>query len=237
MLDLDKSSSTAKTAEGAANTAGLEPAYLPRFGQYHFAVNATNDGSLPLFNPSANASTNAAASMASGVNRVQTQDALLDMDSLMHESAFTADKPKHVDNWSFLRNALTYIPGSASNDGAYSHGANDIFMDEDVKTANNVQQVAYVVDGRPTTAADALRSPRADGYTYATVSFGRARERDYFQFVTGPRIEEARVTTAGSGELVAEEGPLAGTALAATPLVWSQTRVHLQKAWLAGSPL
>ena len=168
--NLDDSTTTATNADGTANTTGLKPAYLPRLGEYYFSSYHLHCGHAGcaaggfFTNPGVGVTDFGLSNAVTGVNRVATENVLMDMDSLLHEAAFTADKPKHVDTYEMFNHAYTFIPGTASNvkrpSGVYiaenvtnttnwensndygSSGSNGQFMDADVVTANNKQKVS-----------------------------------------------------------------------------------------------
>ena len=277
--NLDDSTTTATNADGTANTTGLKPAYLPRLGEYYFSSYHLHCGHAGcaaggfFTNPGVGVTDFGLSNAVTGVNRVATENVLMDMDSLLHESAFTADKPKHVDTYEMFNHAYTFIPGTASNvkrpSGGYiaenvtnttnwensndygSSGSNGQFMDADVVTANNKQKVSYLLTGTPTTgtvADAAMGLPNQfslvskDSWSLSGSTTTGKVARDYFTFVTSSRIADALATVTGGRSntqtevvnLGTGEGSLRESAakLSATPLVWSQTRLHMQKAWL-----
>ena len=266
--NLDESTTTATNADGTPNTQGLEPAYFPRMGEYYYTAyhNCDNTtygaGNFQMFPGAGNANFGLSGNLSNAsANRVQTQNVLMDMDALLHESAFTADKPKHVDTYEMFAKSYSFIPGSANNStgddyNSRTRGNNNIFMDADALTASNRQKISYVLTGTPTTGTvnDAVNG-LPNQYTYVTTGqSSTGYTRDYFRYVTASRIADAlstlsnggnatatqdlNVVTAATGTVTAGEGEAAhdvsgAQALSATPLIWSQTRLHMQKAWLA----
>ena len=90
-----------------AITQGEEPVYFPRVGEYWHSYQWYNWN----VNPSSGGSfTNAAPG---GIFPVNNGSVLMDMDSLLHESAFTACCPKNTDRWEMFDGSLTFIPGES----------------------------------------------------------------------------------------------------------------------------
>ena len=254
-VDMDASDSTAKKADGSANTTGLEPGYFPRFGEFYYSYYHLhcghpncNSNNSNFMNPSY--TTTFGTALVQGTTRVANQNQLLDLNYLLHESAFSADKAKHVDAWKMFYNAYSFIPGTSNNNKATSYvpqnsapnssydygtsGSNGVFYDADNQTANTRQKVSYKILDEPTTMGERAKLP---DYTFVTVNYTGADYasyvRDYFSFVTGPRVKEASTYMAApEGDAGAES---VETHISGTPLIWSQTRLHLQKAWLATS--
>jgi hypothetical protein len=46
-VDMDASDSTAKNADGSANTTGIEPGFFPRFGEFYYSIAATRTATAP----------------------------------------------------------------------------------------------------------------------------------------------------------------------------------------------
>ena len=286
--NLDDSTTTAKNADGTPNTTGMEPAFMPRLGEYYYSSYHLHCGHTGcaagnfFVSPGPGVDDFNLSNNMTGTMRVQTQNVLLDMDSLLRESAVTADKPKHVDIHRMFNYALTFIPGSASNvrkngSGAIgenvtnttnweysnnygSSGSDNQLVDADVMTANNRQKVTYLLTEKLPAGAtvDMARTSLPLSYSYVTAGQTRTTGstdsgyvvRDYFRYVTASRIADALATAAGGRATsvqdlkvsMADTGAAAladGTtvsgakATSATPLVWSETRMHMQKAWLA----
>ena len=126
-------------------TAGLEPAYFPRVGEYYYADWHPNYGSnwpghvSPLGGTGSGA-WNIGASYYRNYNlntpgasyhmqhvgesqaawQVVTNDVLMDMDYLMLDSAFSGDKPENTDTWEMFDGSYTYIPGEGLSYGHYN---------------------------------------------------------------------------------------------------------------------
>ncbi len=287
--DLNASSTVATNADGSKNTTGLKPAYLPRFGEFYYSLYHLHCGhpgcvAGGMFtNPAVGSAGFTLGGPIQDTNLVQTQNVVMDMDSLIHEAAFTADKPKHVDTYDMLKNTTTFIPGTANNtksNGAISEGesnavrlvntydygtsgSNGKYLDFDIRTGYGVQKVTYLLTGAKTGFANLadLKTKLPNRYSYVTpyattLSSNDSTDshywtRDYFAFVSGPRFADAidvqatgETTEAGvpvvESKAVAEkrnevENTERTSAVSSTPLVWSQTRVHMAKAWLATS--
>ncbi|MEE0706787.1 MAG: hypothetical protein UCH28_10455, partial [Adlercreutzia sp.] len=285
--NLDASNTTPKNADGSSNTAGYEPAFFPRMGEFYYSSyhlhcgHSTCPAGSFFVNPGPGVSDFSLSGAVTGTQKIMNQNVLMDMDSLLHESAFTSDKPKHVDTYEMFSRAYTFIPGTSNNttasdfaSGAINQGvmgttgftaANDYgssgrnrkFMDADIVTANNMQKVSYYLSFDPSTAfgsVEAAANSLPTSYSFITKDKIKRHStnpngtgdmnlvRDYFYFVTASRIADALSTTpAKHGRATATQGANVITAqtdaaaVSATPLVWSQTRVHMQKAWLATS--
>ena len=63
--------------------------------------------------------------------QVQNSSIQMDMDYLMHDIGFSADKNTQVDMWEFLDQTITHIPGSSTTSGSIS-GQNNTLLDEDI---------------------------------------------------------------------------------------------------------
>ena len=196
---------------------GVSAAFLPRMAEY-----AVGPYVSPL-NPIGESF--ASEGGRSGVTFINTSHDLMDMDSLIHESAFSGDKPDDTDLWEAFDGTYTYIPGSSVNDRNSSYtgqyGDNDTFLDEDSKTARTYQETRYTPTvGSGNKNEDGSTANRNNAYLRTVTNDKSGQVRDVDDVVVRPRTQEiCPVNVAG----------------ATTPLVWSQTRVHMQKAWLATS--
>ena len=139
----------------------------------------------------------------------------MDMDYLMHDIGFSADKNTQVDMWEFLDQTITHIPGSGSTDATIG-GQNDTLLDEDSQTAKNMQTVKYNASSKIDTADQLSQLPQTVQY------MSNSKNRDWFRLAMGKRNKDY----ADWANLDAAKN---------TPVVWSETRLHLQKAWLATS--
>ena len=256
-----------------STTTGKEPAYFPRIGEYWHSNGNTggwnyNTGRVYV-NPLSGGSFGASRP-GTGASYVNNAGVLMDMDSLLHESAFTADKPKNTDRWEMWDGSLTFIPGEATNQNVDRYlsydwnsrpntmygqdGFRGVFLDTDAKTQNFVQWTRYTPK-RPFSAAsqaalhkNALPTTRylvngySSGWNSTVVRVNERSDRyrdyrysywrDYDNFVT------IRRTWVGNTVDTDDEGNATGLPTqwgSETPLIWSQTRLHLQKAWLATS--
>ena len=195
-------------------TAGAEPAYFPRIGEYYSSASGN-------VNP---ISTNgfSTADPQDGAYRIGNEASLMDMDALLHESAFSGDKAEQSDLWDMFDGSYTYIPGSSASSYADygTSGQDGTYLDEDAKTARNVQLIRYTPQAYAGTVSEAgSKLPKDTQYK----NTGSSRyTRDYYTFVTKPRTQ---------GNLSDDTVRWGSKA----PLVWSQVRVHLQKAWIATS--
>lgn len=95
--------------------------------------------------------------------QVQNSNIQMDMDYLMHDIGFSADKNTQVDIWEFLDQTITHIPGSGSTDAAIG-GQNDTLLDEDSQTAKNMQTVKYNASSKIDTADQLSQLPQTVKY-------------------------------------------------------------------------
>ena len=236
-----------------SGTTGAEPAYFPRVGEYwhtYADTSGNNNYSGRIYVNPLSGGGYTASRPGVGAAAVNNGSALMDMDSLLHESGFTAARAKNSDRWEMLDGSLTFIPGEAANQNADERGwytrpntlygadgFRGTYLDSDVRTANNVQWTRYT-PVRPSGAAFAIANDLPSSVKlingYAT---GRNSEcddsrfdRDYNKLVTYPRTAGAlRRYLSADGEALRLPTKWGSD----TPIIWSQTRVHLQKAWLA----
>ncbi len=182
-----------------ATDADQSPSYFPRVGEYW--TNTVSGQAWPL----------ATGSDSKWINRVlETSDKMMDMDYLIHDVGFSADKNDQCDRYKMFDGTKVYIPGTANNGSAW--GNDGRFMDYDIAAGSYMQQARYT-PGAGSAGKDSL--PGQILYQGASNA-----NRDYFVFVTGPRTAASQNwEQAGEGEK-------------RTPIVWSEARTHLQKAWL-----
>ena len=184
------------------------PAYFPRNGEYyHYSDNYGSGASYPLV-----------VNSSDGYRRVENENRMMDMDYLLHDIGLSADKNEQVDRWEFLNESTTLIPGtSADNETSdpYIYGNNGVLIDEDASVLNKSQKVTY--SGKTSNKnSDAL----PDQPQLMTNSKGR--QRDWYNLVLAKRTQFDQNW----------DGELTDTRM---PILWSETRLHLQKAWLATS--
>ena len=147
----------------------------------------------------------------------------MDMDYLMHDIGFSADKNTQVDMWEFLDQTITHIPGSGSTDAAIG-SQNDTLLDvlcQDSPTRlglsgdqKNMQTVKYNASSKIDTADQLQQLPQTVQY------MSNSKNRDWFRLAMGKRNKDY----ADWENLEAAKN---------TPVVWSETRLHLQKARFA----
>ena len=193
----------------SSGTTGAEPAYFPRLGEY-----SANSYSSYYYSHYADPLggewfTSTALPSYYAAIKVNTSNVLMDLDSLLHESGFTGDRPDDTDLWETFDGSLAYLPGDNSDN-------DDSFFDTDMRTLNNCQTARY----SPQRPNDATTEswPEAKHYTRTDTSSSSTHARYALSFdklCLTPRI----------GALLENETEV--------PVVWSQTRVHLQKAWIA----
>ncbi|MFQ9093394.1 MAG: hypothetical protein ACLR5S_03200 [Ruminococcus sp.] len=131
------------TAASTVDGSGLHPAYFPRIGEYyqqrinhHYSWDTTYGKLYPTLTGGFSSDGNT----WNNFKQVQNSNIQMDMDYLMHDIGFSADKNTQVDMWEFLDQTITHIPGSGSTDAAIG-GQNDTLLDEDSQTAKNMQTV------------------------------------------------------------------------------------------------
>ncbi len=237
-------------ATGAlTGNAGVEPAYFPRMGEYYYYPYAYGNSASGRINQMNGTIFDGTHEMGSPVY-VNTASNLMDLDSLLLDSAFSGDKAEQTDVWEMFDGSLTWIPGVETTHQPYYNwwdvnnwgveGSRGIFLDEDVRTARNKQRVRYTPRPYADTVGDAKgllpSSTRYEGWwdsgSANTGGTAQANDngssltnryvRDYYSFVTKARTQ---------GDMDSQTERWGST----VPLVWSETRVHMQKAWLATS--
>ena len=99
----------ASTVDGT----GLHPAYFPRIGEYYqnsiyhnYYSSSTNGKLYPMLTDGFSDTGN----VWSNFMQVQNSSIQMDMDYLMHDIGFSADKNTQVDMWEFLDQTITHIP-------------------------------------------------------------------------------------------------------------------------------
>lgn len=206
------------TAASTVDGSGLHPAYFPRIGEYyqqcinhHYSWDTTYGKLYPTLTGGFSSDGNT----WNNFKQVQNSNIQMDMDYLMHDIGFSADKNTQVDMWEFLDQTITHIPGSGSTDATIG-GQNDTLLDEDSQTAKNMQTVKYNASSKIDTADQLSQLPQTVKY------MAGGANRDWFRLAMGKRnkdyVDWANLDAAKN-----------------TPVVWSETRLHLQKAWLATS--
>ena len=110
---------------------------------------------------------------------------------------------------------MTHIPGSSTTTGTIS-GQNNVLLDEDAQTAKNWQSVKYNANSDITEVDQLQMLPQTVAY------MANGANRDWFKLAMHMRNADH-----------ADWETLDATK--DTPVIWSETRLHLQKAWLATS--
>ena len=169
------------------------PAYFPRMGEYYFHYNSYATPLLPSL------------SWSSDKNKVENEQRQMDLDYLLHDIGFSADKNEQVDRWEFLNGSQTMIPGS---------GTNGVLFDEDINEVRDHQTAVYQAKRQLTGKADRDQLPTEQNLKN---SFDGST-RDWWSKVLSLRTELSQKWD--------------GTKEVRTPVLWSQTRQHLQKAWM-----
>ena len=205
--------------ESTMDSDGLHPAYFPRIGEY-YQYGLIHYGSESL-SPNGNLYPMLPGGFSNNYNaninykQVQNSTIQMDMDYLMHDIGFSADKNTQVDMWEFLDQTMTHIPGSSTTTGTIS-GQNNVLLDEDAQTAKNWQSVKYNANSDITEADQLQMLPQTVAY------MANGANRDWFKLAMHMRNADH-----------ADWETLDATK--DTPVIWSETRLHLQKAWLATS--
>ena len=205
----------ASTVDGT----GLHPAYFPRIGEYYQngLVHYDSDSLSPNGNlyPMLPGGFSNTWDPNNNDKQIQNSNILMDMDYLMHDIGFSADKNTQVDMWEFLDQTITHIPGSSTTSGNIS-GQNGVLLDEDSQTAKNMQKVWYNAASGITAAEQLQQLPQTVEYKANNIN------RDWFRLAMHQRnADHADWETLDAAK--------------DTPVIWSETRLHLQKAWLATS--
>ena len=199
------------TSKAWSGTKGSEPVYFPRVGEYWhtYADEYTgwNNHTGRIYVNPLSGGGYTASRPGIGAAYVNNGSVLMDMDSLMHESGFTAARVKNSDRWEMFDGSLTFIPGETTNQNAGENGwytrPNSLYgadghrgtyLDSDVRTSNYVQWTRYT-PLRPSGAAELIANdlPR---YVKLINSYSSgwnsdcddsAYDRDYNELVTWPR--------------------------------------------------
>ncbi|MEE0706949.1 MAG: hypothetical protein UCH28_11300, partial [Adlercreutzia sp.] len=106
---------------GTGGTAGLEPAYFPRVGEYYYRdyANATYSWTGRI-SPLSSMGGSSQVYDGSAAYKFETSGILMDMDYLMLDSAFSGDKPEQTDTWEMFDGSYAYIPGDALSQFHYN---------------------------------------------------------------------------------------------------------------------
>ena len=221
--------------DGNLGTAGDQsPAYFPRVGEYYSEYKYWSDNRVNGLLTSLGTSSDFGAIGADRLLQVGNANKVMDMDLLMHDAAFSGDLPEQSDRWEMLDASYTFVPGSSSNltthedNGDHGEsGRNDVLLDEDSRTERNVQQVRYTPRLEGDSYANRDRLPQDIwAVTPNSTTDNRGQDgnlsRDWYELVTEPRTD-------GDKNNASERWA------SSTPLVWSETRVHLRTAWLASA--
>ena len=171
------------TAASTIDSDGLHPAYFPRIGEYYqsnFSGNSeyySSNGKLYPMLPGGFSNTyNANANF----QQVQNSNIQMDMDYLMHDIGFSADKNTQVDMWEFLDQTITHIPGSSATSGS-TGGQNGALLDEDSQTARNWQTVKYNANSEITAIEQLQMLPQTVRY------MANSANRDWFRLAMSKR--------------------------------------------------
>lgn len=208
------------------------PAYFPRVGEYYqytenyggydghgmsypFSTNYTNDGTH--------------------YRAVQNSDRQMDMDYLLHDVGVSATtnnytddagvKHNNIDNWEFLQQSIVYIPGDGNNT-SYNNtrfgGGNGVLADYDISSLNYVQQTTYT----PVQDTNNLDEGALPDYKQTSLIGNNDKKRDWYE-----QVVKKRTIVNDSYN----SGTIADNWNSATPIIWGQNRIHLQKAWLVSA--
>ena len=144
-------------------------------------------------------------------------NSMMDMNYLYHDVGISGLRNKNIDKYEYLKDSNIYMPGSAGDeyvDGSnyvYENygGSNGYLKDFDVNIDKNQQKTTYV----PTLTANILdQLPASEKYVGST----SGRDRDWFNKMLVYRNRSANWQ---------EEHEDA--------VIWAESRIHLQTAWLA----
>ncbi|MCU6761032.1 Serine-aspartate repeat-containing protein D precursor [uncultured Roseburia sp.] len=184
------------------------PGYFPRNGEYYsYDESVDSNGEAFPF----------ASSGTDGARAITNQNRQMDLDFLLHDIGLSADKNEQVDRWEFLNGSQTRIPGSSQDYSSWRNnylGNNGVLFDEDINTANYQQNVIYSGDSTNKNT-DALPERQ-------TMTNGK-NVRDWYQLILAHR------TRFGQNWDGMDQNP------DQMPVLWSETRLHLNKAWLVGA--
>ena len=227
------------TQRGTGDNAKTFVDYYPKYGEYYSVPSgAHTDGwgtvyewytrSYPYIGVMAGKNLYGSPTLTTDYCGSFTQfmnaNSMMDMNYLYHDLGVSGLRNKNIDKYEYLKDSNVYMPGSAGdeiNDGAYISGrgyphenyggSNGYLKDFDVNIDKNQQKTTYV----PTLTANKLdQLPVSEKFISSTSS----RERDWFNKMLVYRNRSANWQ---------EEHEDA--------VIWAESRIHLQTAWLAAS--
>ncbi|MDE6723164.1 MAG: hypothetical protein K2J55_03095, partial [Eubacterium sp.] len=149
---------------------------------------------------------------------------MMDMNYLLHDVGISGTRNKNIDKYEFLKDATVYMPGYSGNEtnngGSYAYnnygGSNGYLKDYDVNITYNQQVTTYA----PTLTANKLDELPVSEIYYTVGDTTYKRNRDWFNFVLKYRNRSEDWQNVDVHEDV---------------VIWSESRLHLQTAWLAAS--
>ena len=147
--------------------------------------------------------------------RFANQNDMMDMNYLYHDVGVSGTRNKNIDKYEYLKESITYMPGSNETDtsnGNDEYGNNGYLKDQDMRTANN-QQMTYYDPTRTTGKYNQL--PVSENYRNGSVT---GYSRDYYNKLMVLRVRDKNWQ--GNHEDV---------------VIWTESRLHLQTAWLLAS--
>lgn len=187
--------------------------YYPKMGEYYqwthgYYTGYSWDGNNYSY-PYANA--------VNGLSiQFKNQNDMMDMNYLYHDVGVSGTRNKNIDRYEYLKDSDAFMPGSGADGNSYGrteiYGSNGYLKDEDIRTANN-QQRTYYVPTRTDGKHDEL--PLSESYRSQSIS-GNAR--DWYSRLMSLRVRSAN----WQGEH-------------SDAVLWAESRLHLQTAWLAAS--
>ncbi len=148
--------------------------------------------------------------------KFENSNVMMDMNYLHHDVGLSGTRNPNIDRYEFLKDAIVYMPGT-SNDGTSVNdnygGSNGYLKDFDMCVTSYQQQTRYV----PTLTVNMLdQLPQSENY----VNPANNRARDYYSKLMSLRNRSYDWQDENTHE---------------DALIWTQSRTHLQTAWLATS--
>lgn len=150
------------------------------------------------------------------IEKFSNDNVMMDMNYLQHDVGLSGTRNPNIDKYEYLKDSYVYMPGT-SNDGTGINdnygGSNGYLKDFDMCVTSYQQQTRYV----PTLTVNKLdQLPQSESY----VNPANNRARDYYS-----RLLSLRNRSYDWQDVESHEDAV----------IWTQSRTHLQTAWLATS--
>ncbi|MDE6111187.1 MAG: hypothetical protein K2F65_04635, partial [Eubacterium sp.] len=205
----------AYSTRGESNEAFVD--YYPKMGEYYQTANGSANsypyiGNMPgknLTNDPANRT-----DYTGSLFQFNNANNMMDMNYLYHDVGVSGKRNINIDRYEYLKESIVFMPGASDNNSYYG-GVNGFLKDYDVNIANNQQKAYY----NPKHIAD-KHDELPSSLTYANALGENTTSRDWYTLVMALREKSADWQIVEDHEAA---------------VIWAQSRLHLQTAWLATS--